>query len=67
MAMTIPKARKRTAKIFTKLRPNLSGLNRGIILKWAEKDSNLRRRKPADLQSAPVDRFGIDPLLTITV
>ena len=28
---------------------------------WAEHDSNMRRRKPADLQSAPVDRFGIDP------
>ena len=28
---------------------------------WAELDSNQRRRKPADLQSAPVDRFGIDP------
>ena len=30
---------------------------------WAEHDSNMRRRKPADLQSAPVDRFGIDPCL----
>lgn len=28
---------------------------------WAEQDSNLRRRKPADLQSAPVGHFGIDP------
>ena len=28
---------------------------------WAEQDSDLRRRMPADLQSAPVDRFGIDP------
>lgn len=28
---------------------------------WAEKDSNLRRREPADLQSAPFDRFGIYP------
>ncbi len=29
---------------------------------WAELDSNQRRREPADLQSAPVDRFGIDPI-----
>ncbi len=29
---------------------------------WAEKDSNLRRRKPADLQSAPFGHFGIYPL-----
>ena len=28
---------------------------------WEEQDSNLRRRTPADLQSAPVDRFGIFP------
>ncbi len=28
---------------------------------WGEKDSNLRRRMPTDLQSAPVDRFGIPP------
>lgn len=31
------------------------------FLMWAELDSNQRRREPADLQSAPVDRFGIDP------
>ena len=30
-------------------------------LKWAEKDSNLRSRKTADLQSAPVGRLGICP------
>src|SRR5687768_10885191 len=28
---------------------------------WAEKDSNLRRREPADLQSAPFGHFGIYP------
>jgi hypothetical protein len=28
---------------------------------WAEKDSNLRSRKTADLQSAPVGRLGICP------
>src|ERR1700751_1075978 len=28
---------------------------------WRWKDSNLRRRKPADLQSAPVGRLGTPP------
>ncbi len=28
---------------------------------WGEQDSNLRRHTPADLQSAPVGRFGISP------
>src|SRR5919201_2819241 len=28
---------------------------------WREKDSNLRRREPADLQSAPFGRSGIPP------
>ena len=28
---------------------------------WAGRDSNPRRRMPADLQSAPFDRFGTDP------
>ncbi len=28
---------------------------------WGEQDSNLRRRKPAELQSAPVGHFGISP------
>ena len=28
---------------------------------WWGKDSNLRRREPADLQSAPVDRLGTPP------
>lgn len=28
---------------------------------WAEKDSNLRRLMPVDLQSTPFDRFGIYP------
>lgn len=30
---------------------------------WREVDSNHRRRKPADLQSAPVGRLGIPPIL----
>src|SRR5512141_1149306 len=29
---------------------------------WGEQDSNLRRHSPADLQSAPVGRFGISPI-----
>ncbi len=28
---------------------------------WGEQDSNLRSRKTADLQSAPVGRLGISP------
>ena len=31
---------------------------------WAGLDSNQRRRKPADLQSAPVGHFGTDPSLS---
>ena len=30
--------------------------------RWGKEDSNLRRLTPADLQSAPVDRFGIPPM-----
>ena len=30
---------------------------------WEEMDSNHRRRKPADLQSAPFDRSGIFPIM----
>ncbi len=29
---------------------------------WGEQDSNLRRHKPTDLQSAPVGHFGIPPM-----
>jgi hypothetical protein len=31
------------------------------VVWWRGKDSNLRRRKPADLQSAPVGRLGTPP------
>ena len=31
------------------------------IMLWGEKDSNLRRRTPADLQSAAIDRSAISP------
>jgi hypothetical protein len=31
------------------------------FLEWRGKDSNLRRRKPADLQSAPVGHLGTPP------
>ena len=38
-------------------------LLRNLLIKkwWAELDSNQRRRKPADLQSAPFGHFGIYP------
>ena len=36
-----------------------------IQKKWGEQDSNLRRRAPADLQSAPVGHFGISPFSSI--
>ena len=40
----------------------LSPQKSGLLLKWwAGKDSNLRRHKPADLQSAPFGRLGTDP------
>ena len=32
-----------------------------LILMWAKMDSNHRRRKPADLQSAPFGHSGICP------
>ena len=32
------------------------------LRRWAEKDSNLRRRLPTDLQSVPVVHLGIRPL-----
>lgn len=31
------------------------------FFRWRGKDSNLRRRKPADLQSAPFGRSGTPP------
>ena len=34
---------------------------------WAERDSNPRRRKPADLQSALVDRLSIRPSVRIQI
>ena len=33
----------------------------GIHLNWRGKDSNLRRRKPSDLQSDPFGRSGTPP------
>src|SRR5437016_6635519 len=42
-------------------RPNLTGPHRSPTEMWRGKDSNLRRRKPADLQSAPVGRLGTPP------
>ena len=46
----------------TELRPLISIKN-----KWGEQDSNLRRHKSTDLQSAPVGRFGIPPALIIII
>src|SRR5690606_7858229 len=40
--------------------PRLS-FRTAVKLWWREVDSNHRRRKPADLQSAPVGRLGIPP------
>ena len=34
---------------------------------WRGEDSNLRRHKPADLQSAPVGRFGTSPFHIVRV
>ena len=44
----------------TELRPLIYCKN-----KWGEQDSNLRRHKSTDLQSAPVGRFGIPPYVII--
>ncbi len=41
--------------------PELHQLTKLVCLMWGEQDSNLRRHKSADLQSAPVGRFGISP------
>jgi len=32
-------------------------------VQWGEEDSNLRSHKTTDLQSAPVGRFGISPII----
>ena len=50
------------------LRPSPRSSQREVIIRlraewWGEQDSNLRRREPADLQSAPVGRLGISPVL----
>src|SRR6056297_19414 len=34
-----------------------------LLSQWGGQDSNLRRRMPADLQSAPVGRFGTSPII----
>src|SRR5690606_6446941 len=34
---------------------------------WREVDANHRRRKPADLQSAPVGRLGIPPVVRAVI
>lgn len=42
---------------------SLHNKRKKIYKLWAESDLNQRRRAPADLQSAPVDHFGIGPYL----
>lgn len=52
-----------SAKVNKHLQRNL-GCSTSHMLRrtlWGEQDSNLRRRAPADLQSAPVGHFGISP------
>ena len=61
--MTIAKIMNSTKKILTNPIPILSGLIKGIMRykggpSWIRTNEGAR---PADLQSAPVDRFGIDP------
>ena len=41
-------------------------LPRRVTALWAGRDLNPRRRKPADLQSAPFDHFGTYPSLRET-
>ena len=36
-----------------------------FVRRWPEQDSNLRRRKPTDLQSVPVVHFGIWPCRSV--
>jgi hypothetical protein len=43
------------------LKPVPFSLHLEPVVWWRGKDSNLRRRKPADLQSAPVGRLGTPP------
>jgi hypothetical protein len=43
------------------LEPFRSRFHLDPVAGWRGKDSNLRRRKPADLQSAPVGRLGTPP------
>jgi hypothetical protein len=48
-------------EIPTQHNKNKIAIKIAILFLWAGLDSNQRRRVPADLQSAPVDRFGTDP------
>ena len=44
----------------------MASLHSLFQLLWAKMDSNHRRRKPADLQSAPFGHSGICPFFTIS-
>ena len=46
-----------------KIKEQIVGPSTICAIGWGEQDSNLRRHTPADLQSAPVGRFGISPLI----
>ena len=61
--ITIAKTINSMTKILSNPRPILSGLIKGISgPSWIRTNEGAR---PADLQSAPVDRFGIDPFSNI--
>jgi hypothetical protein len=51
-----------SSKVIRILSTLLTRYTKYFCLKWGEQDSNLRRHSPADLQSAPVGRFGISPI-----
>ena len=57
-----------TAELFPPVLPTRSMSFKNAGHKWwGEEDLNLRRRSPADLQSAPFGHLGISPLVLQTV
>jgi hypothetical protein len=48
-------------------RPGKRDVRRAGLQLWAEKDLNLRRRKPAGLQPAPIGRSGTDPYVACRI
>ena len=53
--------RSQVATVASRPRRNDPRLSATLAFWWRGKDSNLRRHKPADLQSAPVGRLGTPP------